>query len=158
MSGQGLDRAQGWGTDVMFHSFDVVMNDAFVQAEELEKIGQEFMPVGDVAGQFLSGSGEDKSAVFFVFKQAVGTEPLDHVGHAGLRDLQGGRDIDHASVTLGVDQFEDALEIILHRGGAARGGARTFTRHDARLEAPITDSQRNNYLVIDKLLYAEQLS
>ena len=64
--------------------------------------------------------GQDEPAIFFVFEQALAVEPLHHVGDAGLRDPEAGRDIDDAGVTLAINQLENALEIIFDRGGIAR--------------------------------------
>src|SRR5438309_8905435 len=58
--GQPFDRAQGGGTDVMLHAFDVVMNDAIVHAKEPEEIGEQTMPVSDVARQRLAGGGQNE--------------------------------------------------------------------------------------------------
>jgi hypothetical protein len=33
-----LDRPKRWAADMMFHSLDVVINDAFIKAKESEKI------------------------------------------------------------------------------------------------------------------------
>ena len=39
VTGQGFNRAKSWRTHMVFHSFDIAMDDALVQAKELEKIG-----------------------------------------------------------------------------------------------------------------------
>ena len=108
--------------DEVLHAFDVVMDDLVVEAEELEEIGEEMVAVGDVAGQFFPGGGEGEAAVFLVFEQALGVEALDHVRDARLRDFEAGGDVHHARVALGIDQFQDALEVILDGGGTAEGG------------------------------------
>ena len=105
----------------MLHPFHVVVDHALLEAEQLQEIGQEVMPLGNVPREGFAGGGEDKAAVLFVFEQSLGVETLDHVGDAGLGDAKAGRDVDDPRVALGVNQFEDALEVIFHRGGIASG-------------------------------------
>lgn len=105
----------------MFHPFDVVVNDAFIEAKKAEEIGEELVPSRDVASQRFPGGREDEAAVLLVFQKAVGIKALDHVGDAGLGNLQTGGDIDDPGVALGIDELEDPLEIILDRGGIALG-------------------------------------
>ena len=68
----------------MFHSFHVMINDAVIEAEQSQKIGEEFVPVGNLAGQVLAGSGQNQPAILFVFQKALTVESLHHVRHAGL--------------------------------------------------------------------------
>ena len=77
------------------------------------------MPAGDAAGQRFAGGRENKPAVFFVLEQAIRVEALHHVGDTGLRNLEAGRDIDHARVALRADQLENALEVIFDGDGTA---------------------------------------
>jgi hypothetical protein len=121
LAGEGLDGAEGGGADVVLHALDVVVDDLIVEAEELEEIGEQLVALGDVAGEGLAGGGEDQAAVFLVLEQALGIEALDHVGDAGLGDFEAGGNIDDAGVSLGVDELQDALEVILHGGGGAEG-------------------------------------
>jgi hypothetical protein len=81
---QRLDRAQSRRTDVVFHSFDVVMNHLLVQTEQCQEISEELMPAGNVARESFAGRSKDVAALFFVFELAVAIEPLDRVGLAGL--------------------------------------------------------------------------
>ena len=74
------------------------------------------MPARDIARERFARGRQDQAAVFLVFEQALTIEALDHIGHARLRDAEARRDIDHARVALGVDQLEDALQVILHCG------------------------------------------
>src|SRR5947209_7165982 len=55
LRGQAFDRAQGWRTNMMLHSFDIVVNDLLVQAEEIQKIGKQAMSLRDFAGQLRAG-------------------------------------------------------------------------------------------------------
>ena len=100
----------------MLHTFDVVMDHALAQTKELEEIAQQPVAMGNVAGQFFAGGSQYQSAVLFVFQQALVTQSLHHIGDAGLGDIEGGGDIDDPGITLGINQFEDAFEIILNRG------------------------------------------
>jgi hypothetical protein len=52
---ESLDRPKRWAADVMFHSLYVVINDAFIEAEEPEKIGQELVPMCNLASQRFPG-------------------------------------------------------------------------------------------------------
>ena len=70
--------------------------------------------------------GQDQAAILFVFQQALGIEPLHHVGHAGLGDFERSSDVHHPGVALGIDQLEDALEVILDRGGAGQRRSEIF--------------------------------
>ena len=78
----------------------------------------------DIARERFRRRGQNEPAIFFVFEQTFGIEPLDHVGDAGLRDFQAGRDIDDAGVALGINQFQNAFEIIFDRGRNCEGGMR----------------------------------
>ena len=106
---------------MVFHSFDVVVNDLLIQAEQRQKIGEELVPSSDVASESFARGSQDQATIFFVLEEAVGIEALDHVSHAGLGNLETGRDIDDARVALGIDQLEDALEVILDGGRVAFG-------------------------------------
>jgi len=119
---------------MVFHALDVMVDDLVVEAEELEEIGQELVPLGDVAGEGLAGGGEDEAAVLLVFQEALGIEALDHVGDAGLGNLKPGGDIDDACVPFGIDQLEDPLEVIFNRGGGTEGGRGVFAGHQRRIE------------------------
>ena len=117
-----LDCAQRRQADVMFHSFDVVINDTIAQAKKLQKISEQFVAMRDAAGQLFAGLGQDKTAIFFVFEQSFCIEALHHVGHAGLGNFQSRRNVDDSGVALGIDELENAFEIIFDRGGAAESG------------------------------------
>jgi hypothetical protein len=124
MAGKPFDGMHGRRADVMLHAFDIVINDVGREAEKLEEVGQELMAVGDVTREFLARRREHEAAVFLVFEQAVGIEFLNHVGDASLGNGETPGDVDHARVTLGVDELEDLLEVILDgRGGWALGGS-----------------------------------
>jgi len=127
LRGQRLDRAQSGRADVVFHALDVMLDHSFVDTEELEEIRQELVSPGNIAGQRFTRSGQDQTAILLVLEETLAIESLHHVGDARLRDSEARRDIDHARVAFGVDQFEDALQVIFHRGGAARGIR--FCRH-----------------------------
>ena len=105
----------------MLHSFDVVVNHMLIETEQRQEIGEELMPASDVAGERFPGGSQDEAPVLLVFKETIGVEPLDHVGDAGLGNLQAGGDIDDAGVTLRVNQLEDPFEVILDCGGIASG-------------------------------------
>lgn len=122
MGRQRLDGAEGGGADMMLHSFDIAINHAVAEPEQSEEVGQKAVPMRDVARHFFAGRSQHKAAILFVFEKAFGAEALDHVGDAGLRDLQSRSDIDDAGVTLRVDQLQNAFEIIFHRGRAAESG------------------------------------
>ena len=85
---------------MVLHAFDVVMNNLLIEAKQLQEIGQEPVPARNVARKRLSRGREDKAAIFLVFKQALGIEPLHHVAHAGLRNLQACGDVDDTSVAF----------------------------------------------------------
>ncbi len=119
----------------MFHSFHVMINDALIQTEQSQKISEKFVPVCNLASQVLAGCGQNQAAIFLVFQKALGIEPLHHVRHAGLRNCQRRRDIDNAGVSLGINQFEDAFEVILDRSRTAERGLRSFfASHAAKIK------------------------
>jgi hypothetical protein len=115
----------------MFHSFHVMINDALIQAEQSQKIGQKFVPVHNLASQIRAGCGQNEPAIFLVFQKTFRIESLYHVRHAGLRNLQRRRDIDNPSVSLGINQFQDAFQIILDGSGTAERGLRSFISSQA---------------------------
>src|SRR3954469_23202756 len=49
LRGQRFDRAQGGWTDVVLHSFDVMINHALIESEHLQEVGQQRGPAHDVA-------------------------------------------------------------------------------------------------------------
>jgi len=100
---------------VVFHSFHIMLDHAIVQTKQLEEVSQELVTSGNITGQGLTGSGEDQPAVLLVIEEAIAIEALNHVSNAGLRDAEIRGDIDDPGVSLGVNQFEDPLEIIFHR-------------------------------------------
>jgi len=121
LRGQPFDRSQSRWTDVMFHPFDIMFDHALIDAEELEEIRQELMSPGNIAGKRFTSGGQDEAAILLVIEETFAIESLHHVGDAGLRNAETGRDIDDPGVALGIDQFENTLEVIFHRGRAARG-------------------------------------
>ena len=114
---------------MMLHSFDIMVDHAIIDAEQFQEIGQELVTPGDVARQGLARSRENEAAIFFVLEETLAVETLNHVSDTGLRDAETGRDVDDTGVALGVDQFQDAFEVILDRGRVARGN--NLSRHDA---------------------------
>ena len=74
----------------------------------------------DAAGYFFTDAGQNHAAIFFVFHEAFGIEPLDHRGDAGLGDFEFGGDIDDACVAFFLNKLTDAFEVILDSGGRAR--------------------------------------
>lgn len=104
----------------MFHAFNVVVDDAVLDSEELEKVGQQPMPTCDLASQPFTSRGENESTVLLVFQQAFGIQALNHVRDTGLGDAQSRSNIDHAGITLAIDQFQNSLEVILDCGRTAK--------------------------------------
>ena len=100
----------------MFHSFHIMIDDAVIEAEQLEKVGQELMATRNIARERFTRGRQDKAPIFFVFEQTVGIKPLHHIGHARLGNLEARGDINYARVALGVDQLENAFEVIFYGG------------------------------------------
>jgi len=129
------------GAHVVLHALDIVVNDLLGEAEQGEEIGQQCVAVGDAGGDLFAGAGEDHTAVFLVFYETLAVEALDHGGDAGLGDLKLGGDVHDAGVALRLDQLADALEVVLHCGGRARGCGlfgheeRAASRPDGRISA-----------------------
>ena len=111
---QAFDGVDCRRTDVMLHALDIVVDGALVQSEQLEKIGQQLVPVGDVERERFARRGENQAAVLFVFEEPLGIEFLHHVGDACLRDGEPLRDVHYPGVALGVDELEDLFQIILN--------------------------------------------
>ena len=78
--------------------------------------GFDDLPDGTVR---LKCRGEDEAAIFFIFQESLGVQSADHVADAGLRDLEPLGNVDDPRVALGINQLENALEIILDRRGFA---------------------------------------
>ena len=110
--------------DVVLHALHVVVDHVLRQAERLEEVGQQLVAAGDVARERLARRGQREAAVTFVLEQSFRVEALDHVGHARLADFQAGGDVHDARITLGIDEFENLLQIILHGGRRSRGDGR----------------------------------
>ncbi len=131
---------------MVLHALDVVFDHRLVDAKKLKEIGQQLVSARYVPGECLARGGEDEPSIFFVFEQAVYVESLHHVRDACLRDPKACRDVDDAGVTLGIDQLENPLKVILHRGGAARGVG--FRGHADKRDW--TALQSTKYFVVDK--------
>jgi hypothetical protein len=101
---------------VVFHSFDVVLDHSSVEAQELKEVRQELMAAGNISSQGLTGRGQDEPAIFLVVKESIAIEALNHISNAGLGDVEVGSDIDDPGVSLGVNQFQNSLQIIFYRG------------------------------------------
>ena len=67
LHGERFDRAKRRRADVMLHSFYVVINNALVEAEKAEKIGEELVSMGDFACQLFARHRQNKPAIFLVF-------------------------------------------------------------------------------------------
>ena len=106
---------------MVFHTLDVVVDHSFIDAKELEEIRQELVSPGNIPGERFPRTGQDQAAILLVIEEALAIESLHHVGDARLRNSEARRDVDHAGVALGVDQFKDALQVIFHRGGISSG-------------------------------------
>jgi len=100
---------------VVFHPFHIVIDNPLIQTEEAKEIREEFVPACNLASQVLACCGQNEPAIFLVFKKSLRIEPLHHVRHAGLRNPQRRRDIDDPGVSLGINQFQDAFQVILDR-------------------------------------------
>jgi len=68
----------------MFHSFDVVIDHAIVEAQKSKKISEQFMAARNVSRQCFARGCQDQSAILLVLEQTFAVEPLYHVGYAGL--------------------------------------------------------------------------
>lgn len=90
----------------------------------------------DVPGHRLARGGEDHAAVFFVFHQPLGIEPLDHGGDARLGNFQLRGDVDNAGVALALNQLPDALQIVLDRGRRAGERSTRFCGHAGKGPEP----------------------
>ena len=77
--GEGLDCPKGWGTDVVLHAFDVIMNHVLVEAQESEEIGEQLVPPRNIAGESLASDRQNQSAILLVFEEPITVEALDHV-------------------------------------------------------------------------------
>jgi len=120
----------------MFHPFHIMINDAVIQAEESQKICEKFVPVHNLASQVLAGCGQNEPAIFLVFQKALRIEPLHHVRHAGLRNPQRCRDIDDPGVSLGINQFQDAFQVILDGSRTAACRLRSLVAsHAAKIKS-----------------------
>ncbi len=85
---------------MMFHSFHIVVDNTLIQAKQSKKVREKFVPARDISGDRFTGRGQNQTAILFVFEQAFRVEPLHHVGDAGLRNFQAGRDIDNPRIAL----------------------------------------------------------
>lgn len=119
---QTLNRSNRGRTEVVFHSFHVVVNGLLVEPKQLEERGEESVAVGDAAREGFSCRGEYEAPIFFVLQKAFSIKALDHVCHARLGDGEARGDVDYARVAFGADEFENLLEVVLDgRGCGAQG-------------------------------------
>src|SRR4051812_31574024 len=77
------------------------------------------MAAGNIAGQGLARRREDEPSVFFILEEPIGVEAPDHIADAGLRNPEALGDVHDPGVPLGIDELENAFEVILDRGRIA---------------------------------------
>jgi hypothetical protein len=53
---------------VRFHALHIVINDAFIEAEKPEQIGQELVPMRNLAGRRFPSGSQNETAIFFTVK------------------------------------------------------------------------------------------
>ena len=101
LSGQSLDRSQSGRADVVFHPFDIMIDHAVVNTQQLEEVGQNLVTAAIFRASFSPAvvrTGPD----IFVFEQASASSFCHHVVTLAWEIRRSG-DIDHARVALGVD-------------------------------------------------------
>lgn len=117
--GQRTDRLKGSARDVVLHAFNVSVDGIFIDIKEFEEAGQGLVAVNDGTGDACAFLGEGGATVFDMGDKAFGIKLLEHVGNAGLRDLQSFRNVDGAGVALFLNEVEDLLEVVIAGGRAA---------------------------------------
>ena len=101
---------------MVLHPLDITFDLFLRYPQQQKETGQNPMPVTDGLGDGLPLRSQDKTTVTLPQNKPLGIEPLDHVGHTGLRDPKAGRYVHDASVPLRFDEFMDPLEIIFGGG------------------------------------------
>lgn len=129
VTAERFDCAKRLGAHMVFHALDVVGDDGFSEAKLAEKTGEEFVPMGDAAGHFFARARQNHAAIFFVFYEAFGIEPLDHGGDTGLGNFELSRDIDNAGIAFSLNELADAFEVVLDGSGRARKRGRNVVGH-----------------------------
>lgn len=127
--GEVVEGVEGVGAKVVLNALDVARLGFGVQPEECKKTGEDGVAVTDTLGYGAALVGKGESTIFFVAQVAGVGELLHHAGDAGLTDPQGLGNVGNVRGALALDQFVDALKVVLgtlagfsgHAGGYAGG-------------------------------------
>src|SRR5262249_13905469 len=77
LDGESFNCAQRGSTNVVLHSFHIVINDAVVEAKQPQKISEKFVSLRDLMCQALTSRSQNKATILFVFQQAFNVQSLD---------------------------------------------------------------------------------
>ena len=135
---KGAAGGEGGAGNVMLHAFNIAVDGFLIDIEEAQKLGEEFVPVDDCLCDPLSFTGKDRSPVFLMFNKALGIQPLEHVGDAGLGYLEALGNVDRPGVSLFLDQVQDLLEVIVHGDTATGAGSTATGRGSANTRSRLT--------------------
>jgi hypothetical protein len=108
--GQYRDRV---GAEMMFDAFDVLTLCLGVEAEERKKSRKGGVPILNLSGDVSAFIGQQQAAILFLLKKSGIRQLLHHAGDRGLLDFERRCDVHHTGVALGLNQFMDALQVIL---------------------------------------------
>ena len=102
----------------MFNELDLFLNGFGAEPKQVEQFGQSFMAHLDVVSHRASFGGQAEPAILLVIDKPASGQPANHVGNGGSAETKRGGNIRDPGISLLIDQFLNALEVIL-------GGLRT---------------------------------
>lgn len=104
----------------MLDALGVDSRGLFADAEHFQKILDSLMPLPAFLGQFLTGFGQEDSAIGFAGNQPTFGQSGQHFGHGRLGDAEPLGDIHLPGFLTFSDQIGDQFDIVLHQRAALR--------------------------------------
>jgi hypothetical protein len=76
IAGEAIDGLECLRAYVVFHAFDIVLDNVWGDSEKCEKPLEQIVATGDLAGNAQAAGSQNEAPVFFVFDEALGIETL----------------------------------------------------------------------------------
>lgn len=100
---------------MMFQSFHITLHLFLGNTEQSQENAQDPVTFPDRAGNGASLFGENHATIALVFDKTLGIQALDHVGDARLGNSQTPGNIHDSGISLCINQFLNALQVVFDR-------------------------------------------
>ena len=98
---------------MMLHPFHIMTDLLGGNPQKKEKISQNLMSATYRACNKLTFGRQDQPPILFMMQKSLSVKAFNHVGHACLGNPQAAGNVHHPCVAFGIDEFLNALQIIL---------------------------------------------